>query len=458
MNTDHTQLWEECLRVIRDVISPEQFDAWFQPIRPISYEDGALTLGVPSEFFVEQLEKQYIRLLSSAIRRVYGQEFKRLFYYTLTVQNRPDTAVREAGLQASPATKAILAPAQPAAGPAFSSNLNPVNTFENYCGSSSNKIARAIGESIAKDPKCKTFNPLFVFGPTGVGKTHLIQAIGIKILENNPDARVLYVSARQFESQFTTATRTGKINEFINFYQSIGTLIVDDIQDLMNKEATQNSFFHIFNHLHQNQRQIILSSDICPAQLNGMTARLLSRFKWGMTVELEKPDLDLRRAVLRLRSEQDGLSIPDDVLDYIAENVTDSVRELEGIVATLLAQALTLRRDITVDLARHVMANVVRLQKRSINFEMVTQGVADHFNIDPDRIFTKSRKRDISDARQMVMYLAKKHAGMSLTAIGTRLSRDHSTVLYACRNIEERLNFDKKLLADVNAIEKAFHE
>ncbi|MDY3857642.1 MAG: chromosomal replication initiator protein DnaA [Muribaculaceae bacterium] len=458
MNTDHTQLWEECLRVIRDVISPEQFDAWFQPIRPISYEDGALTLGVPSEFFVEQLEKQYIRLLSSAIRRVYGQEFKRLFYYTLTVQNRPDTAVREAGLQASPATKTILAPAQPAAGPAFSSNLNPVNTFENYCGSSSNKIARAIGESIAKDPKCKTFNPLFVFGPTGVGKTHLIQAIGIKILENNPDARVLYVSARQFESQFTTATRTGKINEFINFYQSIGTLIVDDIQDLMNKEATQNSFFHIFNHLHQNQRQIILSSDICPAQLNGMTARLLSRFKWGMTVELEKPDLDLRRAVLRLRSEQDGLSIPDDVLDYIAENVTDSVRELEGIVATLLAQALTLRRDITVDLARHVMANVVRLQKRSINFEMVTQGVADHFNIDPDRIFTKSRKRDISDARQMVMYLAKKHAGMSLTAIGTRLSRDHSTVLYACRNIEERLNFDKKLLADVNAIEKAFHE
>ena len=445
MSKTHQQLWEDCLRIIADNIRPEQYDAWFKPVTSLGFENGRLTLSVPSPFFAEHLEDTYLTILGATLRRVYGEEV-RLFYHYNQISNRPDTGIDEAGLSSSPALKRPAATDlfQTKVEATFNSQLNPKYTFENYCGSTSNKIAKAIGEAIANDPKCKTFNPLFVFGPTGVGKTHLIQAIGIKIRENNPLARILYVSARLFESQYTVASHNGKINEFINFYQSIDTLIIDDIQDLIDKPRTQGTFFHIFNHLHQNQKQIILSSDCCPTQLK------------GMTVELERPDLQLRRNVLRLKADQDGLRLPEEVMDFIAENVTDSVRELEGIVVSLLAHATVMNRDITVDLARHVMANVVKMHRRTINFEMITQGVASHFNIDPEAIFTKSRKREISDARQMVMYMAKKHAKMPLTAIGTRLSRNHATVIYACKNIEQRLPFEKQLQEDVAAIEKTF--
>lgn len=457
-NKTHQQLWDECLRFIADNIRPEQYDAWFKPVTSLGFENGRLTLGVPSPFFAEHLDNTYLNILSAAIRRTYGERFQ-LFYHYNQVGNQPETGIDEAGLTSSPALKRpqISAPLfQTPVETTFNSQLNPKYTFENYCGSTSNKIARAIGEAIANDPKCKTFNPLFVFGPTGVGKTHLIQAIGIKIRENNPMARILYVSARLFESQYTVASHNGKINEFINFYQSIDTLIIDDIQDLIDKPRTQSTFFHIFNHLHQNQKQIILSSDCCPTQLKGMTDRLLSRFKWGMTVELERPDLQLRRNVLQLIADQDGLRLPSEVMDFIAENVTDSVRELVGIVTSLLAHATVMNREINIDLARYVMSNIVKMQRKTINFDMITQGVASHFNIDPESIFTKSRKREISDARQMVMYMAKKHAKMPLTAIGTRLSRNHATVIYACKNIEQRLPFEKQLQEDVAAIEKSF--
>lgn len=458
MNKNHIQLWEECRQIIADNIRPEQFDAWFKPITSLGFENGQLTLSVPSPFFAEHLENTYITILGATLRRVYGNDVK-LFYHYYQISNKPETGINEAGLTTSPALKRPQPGLfQTAVDQTFDSQLNPKYTFENYCGSTSNKIARTIGEAIANDPKCKTFNPLFVFGPTGVGKTHLIQAIGIKIKEKNPVARILYVSARLFESQYTVASRTGKINEFINFYQSIDTLIIDDIQDLIDKPKTQGTFFHIFNHLHQNQKQIIMSSDCCPTDLKGMPDRLLSRFKWGMTVELERPDLQLRREVLQLKAEQDGLSLPNEVMDYIAENVTDSVRELEGIVVSLLAHATVMNKEITLDLARHVMANVVKIHKKVINFEMITQGVAAHYNIDPEAIFTKSRKREISDARQMVMYMAKKHAKMPLTAIGTRLSRNHATVIYACKNIEQRLPFEKQLQEDVASIEKSFAE
>lgn len=458
MSKTHQQLWEDCLRIIADNIRPEQYDAWFKPVTSLGFENGRLTLSVPSPFFAEHLEDTYLTILGATLRRVYGEEVK-LFYHYNQISNRPDTGIDEAGLSSSPALKRTTPTDnlfQTRVEASFKSQLNPKYTFENYCGSASNKIARAIGEAIANDPKCKTFNPLFVFGPTGVGKTHLIQAIGIKIRENNPLARILYISARLFESQYTVASNNGKINEFINFYQRIDVLIIDDIQDLIGKPRTQGTFFHIFNHLHQNQKQIILSSDCCPTQLKGMPERLLSRFKWGMTVELERPDLQLRRNVLRLKAQQDGLQLPEDVMDFIAENVTDSVRELEGIVVSLLAHATVMNREINVDLARHVMANVVKMHRRTINFEMVTQSVASHYNIDPEAIFTKSRKREISDARQMVMYMAKKHAKMPLTAIGTRLSRNHATVIYACKNIEQRLPFEKQLQEDVAAIEKNF--
>lgn len=268
-------------------------------------------------------------------------------------------------------------------------------------------------------------------------------------------ARVLYVTARLFESQYTAALRNNHINDFFAFYQSIDTLIIDDVQDLAGKQGTQNTFFHIFNHLHQNQKQIILSSDCAPAQMDGFEARLLSRFKWGMSTQLDKPDAALRKDVLVRRAERDGLSISPEVLEFIAENVTDSIRELEGVTVSLIAHATVLGRDITVDLARKVLSNAVKLNRRQVNFETITQEVAQFYNIDPDVIFTKSRKREISDARQIVMFLAKKIAKMPYTAIGTRLSRTHATVMYACKCIEERLPLEKKLQEEIGKIEAA---
>ena len=461
MEMTHIQLWENCLEKFRDNLPIEQYDAWFKPVSSLSFENGVLTLAVPSPFFVEQFEEKFFKLLGYTVRKVYGENV-RLFYRYNQVGNDPSSRVTMGTSNPSPAVvmpNPLAVPANPfqqtVVREEIDSQLNPHYTFENYCGSISNKIARSIGEAIADNPKCKTFNPLFVFGPTGVGKTHLIQAIGIRIKEKNPQSRVLYITARLFESQYTAAVAKKRINDFISFYQSIDVLIIDDIQDFIGKPGTQNTFFHIFNHLHQNQKQLILSSDCRPSQMEGMEARLLSRFKWGMTAELERPDYNLRKNVLTQKAAQDGLSIPADVLEYIASNVTDSIRELEGIVVSLMAHATVLNQDVTLDLARNVLANAVKISRKQINFEMIISAVSEHYSINSDLIFTKNRKREISDARQMVMYLAKKHAKMPLTAIGTRLSRTHATVLYACKNIEERLPMERSLQEDVTKIESS---
>ncbi|MBR6639723.1 MAG: chromosomal replication initiator protein DnaA [Muribaculaceae bacterium] len=458
MELTHSDMWEKCLEIFKDNLPAEQYDAWFKPVTSMSYENNSLKVAVPSPFFIEQLEERYFKLISSTLRRVYGDNIK-LYYHYNQIGNEATTGVTVGSSNPSPAipnrNNSLANPFQQEYIEDIDSQLNPRYTFENYCGSMSNKIARSIGEAIATNPKCKTFNPLFIYGATGVGKTHLIQAIGIRIKETNPQSRVLYVTARLFESQYTAAVCRKKVNEFINFYQSIDVLIIDDIQDLIGKPQTQNTFFHIFNHLHQNQKQLILTSDCCPAQMEGMEARLLSRFKWGMTAELSRPDFELRKEVLTQKAEQDGLSIPQDVLDFIATNITDSIRELEGIIVSLMAHATVLNQEITIDLARIVLSNAVKVSRKQINFEIITQQVCSYYKIEPDQLFTKSRKREISDARQMVMYLAKKHAKMQLTTIGTRLSRTHATVLYACKNIEERLPIEKQLQVDVSTIESS---
>lgn len=458
MTETHTQLWDKCLSIFRDNLQPEQFDAWFKPLTPVSFSDHKLVLMVPSQYFIEHLEGHYTKLLARTIYKVFGKETK-LYYHFNQVGNEPSTGVTMGSSNPSPAVApqpgASSNPFTPATVNDINAQLNPNYTFENYCDSMSNRVARSIGEAIGNDPKCKTFNPLFLFGAPGVGKTHLIQAIGIRVKETTPSARVLYITARLFESQFTTAVRNGKINDFINFYQSIDTLIIDDIQDLIGKQSTQNTFFHIFNHLILNQKQIILASDCCPSKMEGMEKRLISRFTMGMTAELETPDFQLRKEVLRQRAEHDGLQLSDDVVDYIATHVTESIRELEGILVSITAHAAILNVDIDLDLARKVMSNAVKINHRQINFEIITQEVANHFGIDSDQIFSKSRKREISDARQMIMYLAKKHTKMPLTAIGTRLSRTHATVLYACKIIEERLPLEKQLQADIEKIESS---
>ena len=461
MEKNHQQLWDDCLQFIKDNIPAPQYESWFSQITSLGFEDKKLRLMLPSPFVVDVLEQRYMDVLGSAIRKVYGSGVTLTYFYH-QVKNEPATTV---GIRTSAPSPTIVAqsktkpanPFKPQTLQPFDPQLNPRYTFENYCAGASNKIARAIGETVATNPSVKTFNPLFVFGSTGVVKTHLIQSIGVRLKETNPESRVLYVNARLFESQFTAAQSKGEINNFFHFYQSIDTLIIDDIQDLNGKPATQNTFFHIFNHLHQNNKQIIMSSDCAPAEMVGFEERMLSRFKWGMSVQLEKPDYELRRDVLRQKAEQDGVGLSDDVIDYIASNVTESIRDLEGVMVSLIGRATVLNCDITLDLAKRVISNSVKINRRQINFELILEHVCSYYNIDPDALFTKSRKREISDARQMLMYLAKKLTKMPFTAIGSRIGRNYATVIYSCKNIEERLGLEKQLLDDVNSIETALN-
>lgn len=457
MDATHQELWAQCCQFIKDNISAQQFDTWFRDITCESYADGKLVLMVQSSFFVDLLEERFQPVLRAAIKKIFGEGVQ-LFYRFRMDQGAPSTSLQKsAGPSPTILAQSKAQPANPFQATDqrdFDPQLNPRYTFENYCPGDSNKIARSIGEAIANNPSLKTFNPLFVFGPSGVGKTHLIQAIGIRIKENNPKARVLYVTARLFQSQYTAAA-SRDINSFFHFYQSIDTLIVDDVQDLQNMPGTQNTFFHIFNHLRLHDRQIIMSSDRSPAEMEGFDERLLSRFKWGMQVELERPDIELRRDVLKLKAEQDGIAIPSDVAEFIASNVTSSVREIEGVMVSLMAHATVLNREISLDLARRVIANAVKINRRQVNFEMIAEAVAEFYNIDADKIFTKVRKREVSDARQVVMYLAKKLAKMPLTTIGHKLDRTHATVIYACNTIENRIATEKKLAADIDAIEAA---
>ncbi|MDE6465028.1 MAG: chromosomal replication initiator protein DnaA [Muribaculaceae bacterium] len=459
----HQELWARCSQFICDNIEPEQYDTLFRDIQLEKYvvasdaSPAYLILQVSSNFIIDEIERRYQSLFRAGIKKIFGEGVQ-VYYRTLTVQTDPSSSVLQKSTSPSATIMAQskVESANPFKAPSdrdFDPQLNPRYNFENYCLSESNKIARSIGEAIGDNPSLKTFNPLFVFGPSGVGKTHLIQAIGIRVKERNPQARVLYVTARLFESQYTAAQWKDNINNFFHFYQSIDTLIIDDIQDLQGKPGTQNIFFHIFNHLHQHDRQIILSSDCAPAEMERFEARLLSRFKWGMQVELGRPDIDLRRDVLRQKAEQNGVVLPEDVLEYIAANVTENVRELEGIVTSLLAHATVMNREISVDLARRVMSNAVKIQRRQVNFEMVTEAVASHFKITPDLLFTKTRKREIADARHVVMYLAKKLVKMPLTTIGQRLDRTHATVIHGVQCVEDRLAREKQFAADVETIE-----
>ena len=456
------QQWNRCLDVIKANLPAEQFNAWFAPIVAVDFdpETDRVTLRVPSQFFVEKIEDRYITILSAALRKVFGENVKLNYKYNV-VGADDASAVEQTEDNSSVKLKQELKIRKPRVANPFHQDdtfddidpqLNPKYTFENYCSSMSNRLAVSIGQAITDHPEMKTYNPLFVFGSTGVGKTHLLQAIGIKFKEQNPRLRVLYVNARVFESQYTTAVIQKKVNDFINFYQSIDVLLLDDIQEFAGKEKTQNTFFHIFNHLHLHQRQLVMSSDCRPSDLDGMVPRLISRFKWGMTVELEKPDFELRRKFLAMKAAQDGLNISDEVLDFIATNVTESVRVLEGVMVALLAHATMLGQDITIDLARSIIGNTVKVSQKQVTFESIAETVADFYNLPTELIYGKSRKREISDARQLVMYLAKKEAQMSSTSIGAKLDRTHATVLHACTQIEQRMSIEKDFSREVATI------
>ena len=459
---EHIVLWSRCLSVIRDNVPETIFKTWFEPIVPLIYQNKALTIGVPTQFFYEILEEKYADLLRVALNKEIG-EGTQLVYRVLidktndqtidlvgTNRSRvlpPSTDIKDANKAPNP----MKAPTPQDLDP----QLNPNYNFENFIKGSSNEFSRTVGETVAKNP-ARTFNPVFLYGPSGVGKTHLTNAIGTRIKELYPEKRVLYVSAHLFQVQYTDSIRTNHFNDFISFYQTIDVLIIDDIQEFAGVTKTQNTFFHIFNHLHQNGKQLILTSDRAPIMLQGMEDRLLTRFKWGLVAELEKPDTELRRNILRNKIRKDGLNIPESVVNYIAENVNESVRELEGIINSLLAQSILFKREIDMDLAERIIRKAVRIENKPITIDNIISKVCAHYDLDESVIHTKSRKREIVQIRQIAMYLAKKHTEISASKIGMLIgNRDHATVLHACKTVKDLIEINKSFKSDIEEIEAA---
>ena len=465
IENDHVSLWNRCLQMIQDNVPETIFKTWFEPIVPLKFEDKALTIGVPSPFFYEFMEEKFADLLRVTLNKEIG-EGTQLMYSVLTDKTNHITVNMEASKRSAaiPASTVIRngnkAPniMQAPAPQDLDPHLNPNYNFENFILGSSNEFSRTVGETVAKNP-AKTFNPLFLYGPSGVGKTHLTNAIGTRIKELYPEKRVLYVSAHLFQVQYTDSVRTNHFNDFISFYQTIDVLIIDDIQEFAGVTKTQNTFFHIFNHLHQNGKQLILTSDRAPVMLQGMEDRLLTRFKWGLVAELEKPDKELRKNILRNKIHRDGLNIPENVINYIAENVNESVRELEGIINSLLAQSILFKREIDMDLAERIIRKAVRIENKPITIEGIIAKVCEYYKMDESVLHTKSRKREIVQVRQVAMFLAKKHTDVSASKIGHLIgNRDHATVLHACKIVKDLIGVDKGFKSDIDSIESSLKQ
>ncbi len=446
---DYIGLWNYCLEIIRDNITKEAYNTWFAPIVPLSYQEGKLTVQVPSRFYIEFLEDKYLDIIKSTIYKVFGEGTT--LSYTIQVADTPIEYPVAEGKQPRKLVEAKDVPSAPVAD--LDAHLNPSYIFETFIEGSSNKLSRSVGEAVAQNPGKTIFNPLFIFGPSGVGKTHLANAIGAKIKELYPEKRVLYVSAHLFQVQYTDSVRNNTTNDFVNFYQTIDTLIIDDIQEFAGATRTQNTFFYIFNQLHLNGKQLIMTSDRSPVLLQGMEERLITRFKWGMVAELEKPSLDLRKDILRYKTKRDGVKFSDEIIDYIAENVSDSVRDLEGIVASLLAYSTIYNKEVDMDLTEKTIKKFINFETKPITVERIIQTVCDHFGIDATVIQSKSRKRDAVLARQISMFFAKKFTDLSSAKIGAQIgNKDHATVIHACKTVKDMQETDKKFKDSINMI------
>lgn len=462
MNPDTQNLWAKCLKVIKDNVPDAAFKTWFLPIVPLSFENKVFTIQVPSQFFYEYLEDKFIDLLRFTLHREIGPNT--ILQYRVLVENTTNTVVNYRGEVKSPGVDKITPksankipnPFNKVVRDDFDSQLNPKYTFDNFYEDESNKLARTAGEAITKNPGKTAFNPLFVHGVSGVGKTHLCHAVGTKIKELYPEKRVLYVSAHLFKVQYADAGRNNTTNDFINFYQGIDVLIIDDIHELSGIEKTQNTLFHIFNHLHQNNKQLILTSDKAPSELKGVEERLLTRFRWGLTTKVDNPSKALRLKILQNKILNDGLSIPEEVVDYIAENVTDNARDLEGVIVSLMAHSLVYDREIDLALARRVIDQAIKkIEKKKITVDTIQDTVCEFYNIKSELIHTASRKRQIVQARQVTMYLSKQYTEMSLAQIGSLIGKkNHATVLHACRTVKEQMEVDKIFRDEVSEIEK----
>jgi chromosomal replication initiator protein len=457
--------WDKSLALIRENVSEQQYNTWFRPIAFESFNETTKTVlvKVPSPFVYEYLEENYVDLLRTVLQRTFGEGVQ-LSYRIVTDNEHKLTQVVEAeavdsSMAPQPKTNANQSPtlldaAQPQA---IDPQLNPHQTFNNYIEGDSNKLPRSVGLSIAEHPNNAQFNPMFIYGPSGCGKTHLINAIGVQTRQLYPQERVLYISARLFQVQFVNATLQNKINDFIAFYQTIDMLIVDDIQEWMTSAKTQDTFFHIFNHLFKNGKRIILASDRPPVDLKGMNERLLTRFSCGLIAELEKPNVQLCVDILKSKIRRDGLNIPEDVILFIAQTANGSVRDLQGVVNSLMAYSIVYNRNVDMELAERVIKRAVKIDDRPLTVDDILDSVCNHFNVTTTAINSKSRKRDLVNARQVSMYLAQKYTKMPASRIGKLIGgRDHSTVIHSCSQVEIRLKVDHGFMDEVQSIENSF--
>ncbi|KYG83384.1 chromosomal replication initiator protein DnaA [Roseivirga echinicomitans] len=464
MVKDCVSVWEDCLRFIRSQVGDQSFKTWFEPIVPLKLHEGILTIQVPSQFFYEYLEEHYVQLLRQVIHTELGPQ-GRLEYSVIvdsgSAQNQaysvtlPNQTPKNKWEQDKPAK--IHSPFDmPSVEEEFRhSNLNPNYDFENYIEGDCNRLARSAGIAVAEKPGVTSFNPLMVYGGVGLGKTHLIQSIGNKIRRDDKKHFVLYVSSEKFTTQFTDAIKNNSIQSFTNFYLQVDTLIIDDVQFFSGKEKTQEMFFHIFNHLHQSGKQIIMSSDRPPRDLKGLQDRLLSRFKWGLTADLQMPDFETRIAIISRKMESDGIYIPDDVVEYLAYSVDTNVRELEGVLISLIAHATLNKAEINLELAKQTLKNIVHDIESEVGVDYIQKSVGEYFQISVEDLKDKTRKKEIVIARQVAMYLCKEYTNHSLKSIGYHFGgRDHSTVIHAVQSVSDMIEIDTKFCHSMDELKK----
>ena len=459
----HTLVWNNCLRIVRDIIRPQSFRTWFEPIKAVKLAGSVLTIEVPSNFFREYLEEHYIDLIGKALKRVLGKEAK-LEYNVRVVSGEelvtyPQQPAGEIRNKSVPFPNQALNISNPFVIPGLQQleidpQLNSHYSFENFIEGECNRLARSAGLNIAANPGKGTFNPLFLYGGSGLGKTHLAQAIGIAIKREFPEKIVLYVSANRFMTQYMDATTVkNKLTDFLHFYQMMDVLIIDDVHEFSGKAGTQNAFFHIFSHLHSIGKQLILTSDKAPVDLQDLEQRLLSRFKWGLLAELLPPDYNTRIEILKAKSYKDGISLPEEVISYVANRVSTNVRELEGTLISLLAHSTLTNRKIDLDLAESLIEKLVTRNKPEITIDRIQKIVCDYFKIDSDKFLSSSRKRELVQARQIAMYLSRNHTNNSLASIGSLTGgRDHATVLHAYNTVCDLLDTDRsfrKFVVDI---------
>lgn len=465
------EVWNNCLEIIKDNVTYQSYKTWFEPIKPIKLDGAVLTIQVPSQFFYEWLEEHYISLLKKTIRKELGAEGR--LEYSIIMDNGVQTskpyAVKYPGINANatknpPVSMPLDLNANTIKNPFIipglkklnvDSRLNPNYSFDNFVEGDCNRLARSAGYAVGQSPGNTSFNPLLIYGGVGLGKTHLAHAIGIEVKNNFPSKTVLYVSAEQFTQQFIDSVRNNNQNDFVHFYQMIDVLIIDDVQFFAGKEKTQDVFFHIFNHLHQSRKQLVLTADKPPVEMQGMEQRLLSRFKWGLSADLQVPELETRIAILQKKVYSDGIEMPGDVVEYLAYSINTNVRELEGALISLLAQASLNKKIITIELAKSMIDKFVKNTAREVSIDYIQKVVCDYFDLPIELLKSKTRKREVVQARQIVMYFAKSMTKASLASIGAQCGgKDHATVLHACRTVNNLIDTDKQIRGYIQELDK----